>query len=65
MVQRAVQSAFKERFGSTSSEVIIRLPPRTEFYSARGQDDDKRVLVDPYDPEQVREVVMELARVLS
>lgn len=35
--------------------------PRTEYYSAFSQREDQEVVVDPYDPEPVRDIGSKLA----
>lgn len=64
MLQWALHSAFRERYGSTPFEVFMGGQPRTEFYRALGRDDHEKVAVDRYRPERAQEMVKEVARVL-
>lgn len=62
VVPEALSSAVGELYGSTPFEGFMGRQPRTQFYSARSQEDDGKVAVGPYGPERVRGIVTELAR---
>ena len=50
-IQWALNTTFRERYGSTPFEVFIGRKPRTDFYSALFNDEDDKMVMDKFHPE--------------